>query len=654
MITAGASDRSAPETIDDIVAALGRGETVRARRAARRGLAHDPADWVRWHVASLALAAGASAPPVEPFRRAADLAPDRGELWASLAAILAGSGRHDSAMRAGRRALALLPSAGEAAINLGVSLKANRRTAAAVWLDRASHLLPGSAAVLNNRGLLHLADEAYVAAATSFRAAITAAPAYADAYLNLAIAERRQGHLAAAAGATFVALRLAPADAGYLAEIGMLLVELGESRAGSLWLRRALVVDPEHAQATANLLGALAYVPDLGELERRAAYAQAEAQAQRTVGRLPAPPLPSARADGRMTLGYVSGSFHSHPMTQQLIALLQHHDRSRFRVVAYADERRSDALTQRLRNTVEHWVDITGMSDTEAAAAIRADGVNVAIFLALHEEGSRRALPCHRVAPVQVSLHDIATSGLTAMDAWITDPLLHPPQATTEWFSERLCYVPNLFLFSELAVAAALPASLNDQPLTFASFNNPAKLSASTLAAWAEILRRVPESTLLLKYRELFDDGVIRHRVHQFIASSGIDLARVRLQTESLSRDRHLEIVGSTDIVLDPFPYNGNTATIEALWMGVPVVTLAGNRFVGRMGAAILNRVGLGDLVAADVERYIDIAAALAGDRARRVELRASLRDRIRASTLFDSASYARHLEAELLHLIRR
>jgi protein O-GlcNAc transferase len=135
------------------------------------------------------------------------------------------------------------------------------------------------------------------------------------------------------------------------------------------------------------------------------------------------------------------------------------------------------------------------------------------------------------------------------------------------------------------------------------------------------------------------------------MTSAGIDPARLALRTEALSRDQHLAVVGSADVVLDPFPYNGNTATIEALWMGVPVVTLAGQRFIGRMGAAILGRVGLDDLVTPDVERYIAAAVAVAGDRARRRALRGSLRDRIRASAMFDAAAYARHLETEFLRL---
>jgi predicted O-linked N-acetylglucosamine transferase (SPINDLY family) len=656
MAASGASDRSTPERVDDIVAALERGETERARGAARRNLVCDPADWVCWHLASLAAVGTGVAPGIAPFRRATDLAGDRGELWASLAAVLEGSGRPAAALRAGRRALALLPAAGEAAINLSAALKDCRHAAAAAaWLDRAAHLLPGNAVVRNNRGLLHLAAEDAVAAAASFRAAIAAAPAYADAYLNLAIAERRLGRLSAAAGATFTALRLSPADAGFLAELGTLLVAFGESRAGLVWLRRALATSPGNAAATASLLGALAYVPDLDEAERRAAYGKAEAQAEQAAQpRLPpATPL-QQHAGGRMTLGYVSGSFRSHPMAQQLIALLDHHDRSRFRIVAYADGGRGDALTERLRGAVDRWVDTTAMSDAEAAAAIRADAVDVLMFLALHEQGARRALPCHRAAPLQVSLHDIATSGLAAMDAWITDPLLHPPQGTSEWFSERLIRVPNLFLFSELTGAAVLPRPVGDGPLTFASFSNPAKLSLPTLSAWAEILRRVPNSTLLLKYQRLPEDAAVLHRIREALAAARIDPARLRLHSGALHRDQHLVIVGSTDIVLDPFPYNGNTATIEALWMGVPVVTLAGSRFIGRMGLAILNRVGLGDLVAADVDEYVAAAATLAGDRARRIALRSSLRDGIRASVLFDAIGYARHLEAELMHLVRR
>jgi protein O-GlcNAc transferase len=190
--------------------------------------------------------------------------------------------------------------------------------------------------------------------------------------------------------------------------------------------------------------------------------------------------------------------------------------------------------------------------------------------------------------------------------------------------------------------------------VTFASFNNPAKLSAPTLAAWAEILRRVPDATLTLKYQGLFADPAVAARVRQALGGNGVDPARLRLVADAMSREDHLAAVGSTDIVLDPFPYNGNTSTIEALWMGVPVVALRGARFIGRMGAAILERVGLDDLAADSPSGYADAAVTLAADAARRRDLRTTLRDRLRASTLFDPAGQARAIETALIDLASR
>lgn len=645
---------SAVPDIDSIVDALQRGAVAEAARSIRGLLATDPPNWLAWHLAGLASTASGR-PPLAPFLRAVDLAPARGELWASLAAAQENRQERGPAIRAARRALVLSPAIAEAMINFGVTLKeVGDLPAAGAWLDRAGALATGSPVVLNNRALVHLALGQLDLAAAALRHAVTAAPAYADALLNLAIVERRSSRPSVALAAIIAAIALSPRDSAALAELGTILVTLGDAPSGTAWLGRALASDPLNTAAMASYLGALSYLPELPESQRRAAYGRAARQARPATEIASRLPVVARKAGHRLTVGYVSAKWHSHPMTQQLSSLLAHHDRNRVRTIAYADPSHRDDMTRQLGSLVEEWRETEGRSDRDVAEMIRTDGVDVLVFLALHEEGSRRSLPCLRAAPVQVSLHDIATSGLTEIDAWLTDPILHPA-GSSEWFAEPLVRVPSLFLFSALDDGTPSPlARTATSTIAFASFNNPAKLSTATLAAWAEILRRTPGATLTLKYQSLFGDPVVAGRVHGVMASNGIGADRLRLETGSQTRSAHHAAVAAADIVLDPFPYNGNTATIEALWMGTPVVSLAGTRFLGRMGADILERIGLADLVAETVDDYVRVAATLAGDLSRRQTLRASLRNDVRRSQLFDGPGYARGIEAAFVDLARR
>ncbi|MSP49961.1 MAG: tetratricopeptide repeat protein [Alphaproteobacteria bacterium] len=642
MTHAAPPDAAGPSHLAEAVDALRRGAWPAARRAARRMLAADPGGWSGWHLVSLASASSAGVPPLPSFRRAVWLAPDRHELWGSLAAACESAQRHPEATAAARRSLSLAPFAAEAAANLGVSLRAAGSVGpAARWLDRAAALTPGNPVVLNSRAALHLAAGEDGRAAALLHQALAAAPGYADARLNLAIVERRLGRPGVAVSAVMGAVRAGPADSDYLAELGTVLVTAGEARSGIAWLRRALASRPSNERAASSLLGAFAYAPDVSEDERRRAYGAAASQVESTASS----PRPFSPGLGRrLVVGYVSPSLHSHPMAWQLVELFAHHRRDRVEVVVYADLRRRDAMTDRLAGFVDTWRETTCLDDGRTADLIRSDGVDVLVFLALHEEHARRGLPAHRSAPVQISLYDIATSGLSSLDAWITDPLLHPTD-TTEWFSEPLMRIPSLFLYSGLHDDPPIEPRPVDGPVTFASFNNPAKLSEPTLRVWANILHSVPGSTLALRYGALFDDPIVAGRVRHFLGNFGIPPDRLRLSAGSLPRAGHLRSVGAVDIALDPFPYNGNTATIEALWMGVPVVALRGARFLGRMSASILERIGRGDCVAGDAETYVDLARTLALDAGRRQHLRRSLREDIRRSALFDAAAYAAAME---------
>jgi protein O-GlcNAc transferase len=266
--------------------------------------------------------------------------------------------------------------------------------------------------------------------------------------------------------------------------------------------------------------------------------------------------------------------------------------------------------------------------------------------MAGHTANNRLLVCAQKPAPVQISYGDLTTTGLATMDWWLTDPVIHPTD-TRERFTERLLRVPLLVLHEPPAASppvGPLPAEAVGT-ITFGSCNNAAKLNDRVFALWARVLKAVPRSRLLLKYVNWFANPSAQRRILDAFAREGIDAQRIFFDGDRSARMRHLEILNRIDIALDPFPFNGCTTSFEALWMGVPVVTLAGERWLGRMGIGTLAAIGLEALAARDEDAYVAAAATLAGDLASLAQLRAGLRRRVQESLLVDADAYARSVE---------
>jgi predicted O-linked N-acetylglucosamine transferase (SPINDLY family) len=291
-----------------------------------------------------------------------------------------------------------------------------------------------------------------------------------------------------------------------------------------------------------------------------------------------------------------------------------------------------------LRAAADHWRSIVQVGDAEGAALIRQDGIDVLIDLSGHTGGNRLTLFARRAAPVQVSwLGYFGTTGVPAMDYILADHHVVPP-GEEEFFTEAVQRLPLSYLcFSPPAddVAIGLPPSQASGAITFGSFNNRIKITPAAVALWAEVLRAVPGSHLLLKSRQFADAGVRKTLSDQF-AVHGIDAARLQMEGNSPRAD-YLAAYNRIDIALDPLPFGGGTITAECLWMGVPVIALRGDRWAGRIGVSFLNTLGLGEeLVADSPDAYVAKAAALAADPARLADLRAGLRGRLETSPLCD------------------
>ncbi|WP_109111272.1 hypothetical protein [Azospirillum sp. TSO35-2] len=347
----------------------------------------------------------------------------------------------------------------------------------------------------------------------------------------------------------------------------------------------------------------------------------------------------------RLRVGYVCADFRAHPLACFAEPVLAAHDRGRFEVYGYATGPFTDAVTQRLAGLADHWREVHGMTHDAVERRIRQDGIDILVDIGGHALESGRPVFARRPAPIQVSwlgAPDSATP--SAMDLTITDGVLCPAGGDGHAGTGTLrlprgfhCYHPP-----EDAPALTPPPCAANGAVTFGAFLPAAAIGPAVVAAWAEILHRVPGSRLRL----LADDMVGRgdsDRFRSMFAGAGIGAGRIdRLPRGATVADR-LRDFNTVDIALDSFPYNG-TATCEALWMGVPVVTLAGDRPAGRLSASILRQVGLDEFVARDIGDYVDLACIVAADRDLGC-LRADLRRRIAASTLGDAAAFTHDLE---------
>jgi predicted O-linked N-acetylglucosamine transferase (SPINDLY family) len=563
----------------------------------------------------------------------------------NLGNVLSSLGRRAEAVQCYQRALALRPDDPQTLNNLGSTLytmaRLDESTAA---YERALKIRPEYPEALSNYGNV-LIDQGRIAdAVAANQKALALNPAYPVAHNNLGNGLRRLGRYEDAVQAYIRALELRPLYADALCNLAETLKEQGRALEALAFYEKALAVDPRQAGIHSNLLLAL---NSIDTLSRMAAYAEHRRWGERFAAAATAH-ANAKDPDRRLRVGYVSPDFRKHSVAYFIEPVIAAHDRGHVQVFCYANVAVADAVTARLKDTAHGWRDIRGLSDADAAALIRADGIDVLVDLAGHTMDGRLPLFALKPAPVQVTyLGYPNTTGLAAVDYRLTDAVVDPEGESERYHTERLIRLANGFLCYRPPADApdvAPPPVLANGFVTFGSCNNLAKIGPAAIAAWAAILKRVPEARLFLKSKPLADDGT-RRRLAQRFAEHGIADERL-VMTGWIVDGNHLAVYNRIDVGLDTFPYNGTTTTCEALWMGVPVVTLAGDRHAARVGASLLTRVGLDELIADDPGTYVERAVALADDRARLGVLRAGLRDTVARSALCDAPGFTRALEA--------
>jgi protein O-GlcNAc transferase len=587
-----------------------------------------------------ALAAGDRQAAPRAYRRALALAPGFLAALGNLANFDADSQAYERACRGYRRALSLMPGHAGLLMMMGTALlRAGRETEGEHCLRQALEIDPAYPKAHINLGLHALQKRRLADAERHLRLALKGDPGadLALAGLSRVLSERPSYREArrAARQATAIAPS-SPQALGALRQVGVM---SGDIAAATRVSRRALVLSNDPTALT-GLGFCLHYDPaadsaELASLYRRWASVQARPDPR------PHPNVPDA--ERRLKIGYLSADLYDHPVGRNLIGLFEAHDPGQVEIHVYAEHPGSDAMTTRLKAAASAWRSTTGLSDPAVAESIRRDGIDILVVVAGHTLSNRISVAALKPAPVQLGIYDFSTSGLSQMDGFLSDPYLSP-EGGEEQFSEDVIRLPCLYLHMPIDNVPLRPRSKG--PLLLGSCNNPAKLNDKVIALWSRVLQALPEARLALKYRDAFGDRDLVDEIKARFRRHEIASSRIVFDGKRVDRRTHLSFVGGLDISLDPFPFNGCTTSFEALWMGVPVVTLAGRRFVGRATTAALALLGLSDLAAETEDGYVDAVLRLAADGARRERLRAELRGLVKASPLLDASAHGRAMEA--------
>lgn len=526
-----------------------------------------------------------------------------------------------------------------------VALQTGHLEPALALVQKAVALRPDGAVYRNNLGQvlerLGRGDEAL----RCYEQALALDPDYAEAFNNLGHLLEARDRLTEAEARYRDALRLDPSLAEAHNNLANVLKDRGELDAAIAAYRRAIELRPDLPYFHSNLLLTLHYHPDYSPADLAREHRE---WAKRHVAPLVSSHRPHTndpRPERRLRVGYVSPDFREHAVARFVLPLFREHDRAQVEIFAYSDVLRPDAVTESIRAQVERWQDVSALTDEGLAAAVRMDGIDILVDLAAHSARNRLLTFARKPAPVAVTyLAYCSTTGVDAIDYRLTDRFLDPRAEDLRHYAERSVHLPNCYwCYSAPALPAErLPAcERRPGPPMFGCLNNFAKVTPATLDLWMQLLQRAPEAGLILYAR----GESHRARVREALQRAGLPVTRVSFVGGQPFAD-YLETYRGIDVALDPFPYTGGTTTCDALWMGVPVVTLAGETAVSRGGVTLLSHVGLTRLVATSASDYVELAVRLLRDRADRELLRAELRGRLERSQVMNAPAFARGLEA--------
>jgi protein O-GlcNAc transferase len=598
----------------------------------------------------------------------------------NLGDLLKALGRFLEAETCYQAALIIAPESAETTIKLGLLMKAQGRLNEAVtFLTKAISINPECKEVQNDLGLARAEQGMFLEAEHCYKKALEIDPDYWVTHNNLGLTLHSMGRFPEAESSFEKAIELNPTQALVYSNLSLPLAAQGKIKKAETSLKKAVALAPEYVNAYINLctnylaqgyahkaeeacLKALQLQPDSIKAKSNLLFTMNYSEGHSIDYR-----LEQAREYehivaacsvnkysswnhesrvNRLRIGLVSGDLRQHPVAYFLENWVKHLDASQFELIAYPTDNREDAVTARLKPHFSGWKSLVGLSDQAAAELIHNDGVHILMDLSGHTAENRLPIFSMKPAPIQVSwLGYFATTGMTSMDYLIADEVGVPEQNKAQ-FVEQIKYMPDTRLCftapdTNLEVSA-LPALTNGY-ITFGSFQTMVKASDEVLALWAEVMNALPTSKLRWQCKS-FGDAAIADNLRHRLAQYGIEPNRLIL-LGSVSRDQYLRVHAEVDMVLDTFPYPGGTTTCEALWVGVPTLTLAGNTLIARQGASLLTAAGLSHWVAKDISDYVSKAVSFASNINDLAKLRSQLRAQVIASPLFDATRFSKNME---------
>jgi predicted O-linked N-acetylglucosamine transferase (SPINDLY family) len=555
--------------------------------------------------------------------------------------------RHEAALESFERAIALgSKNATEAHFERGNLLTIlGRQEAARACFERLLNEHPEHAYARYNLGRLQHQLGDFDAALRSYEAAMRAKPDLTVAFVTGAELSRSIGRVEDAEQVLLRGLQHNPAHAPLHNSLGNVFRDGGDIGAALQCYDRALELDPDNLSAHSDRIFSLMFESETPEpMLEEARRFDARFAAPLTCAAPPIDPLPVGPIATRLRIGYVSPDFRKHCQSLFTLPLLSHHDRSAFEIVCYSSTTVADETTRRIEQQVDQFHAVAGLDDAALAARVRADRIDILVDLTMHMGNGRPLLFARRPAPVQVAwLAYPGTTGLQAMDYRLSDPRLDPPGYDAH-YSERTVRLPDSFWcydpLSSLPAATTVPA-IERGTFTLGCLNNACKLTDRTLRLWAPLLKQLPQARLLL----LAPTGRYRQAILRRAVAAGLDAARIEF-VPNRPREQYLASYRHIDLCVDTSPYNGHTTSLDALWMGVPVVTRIGSTSVGRGGLSLLHQLELTELAAESDADFLEIVLALTKDLPRLAALRRELRPRLQRSPLMDGRRFASHIEA--------
>ncbi len=585
-----------------------------------------------------------------PFlERAAEIVPKSAVYRNNLGLVFPPLGRLDDAIACFGAAISLDPNLAAAHNSLGNALRLKGNyVAAAESCQTAIKLAPTFAEGHSNLGNAMMSLERYNDARNCYERALAINPNYVRARCNLGSALRFLNRIDEAVSHLRRAIALAPGFLDAHRNLAAVLLVGGDTELAITHLRQAIAIDPINVELRTTLLFAIQYSDSISSdsfLSEHKTFSAFRAGFEQQFhaswfGHK------NIRDEHRVIrVGYVSSDFREHAVSFFIEPILRWHDRSRFEIFCYHNAEKRDVWTERLMALSEHWINVAALSDQEMVTRITADGIDILVDLNGQTAGNRLDVFAQKPAPVQMTwIGSAGTTGLTAIDYRITDAMLDPPGMTEAFHTETLIRLGSSATFlphPESPDVNALPA-LSKGHITFGCLNTPRKFNRSLIQIWAKLLKRLPTARLVLAAAPLQE---FQQKLNSMFLAEGIDANRIEwlpfMKTPDFLKQHH-----EIDIALDTFPYNGGTTSNHALWMGMPVVTLAGTRTVSRVGAAVLSGAGLHDLITQNADEYIQRAVDLADDLEHLNTLRQSMRERITSRQSSSPEGVTRDLEA--------